>query len=408
MTPNHPITQRPDMMFYGKLAQRKLGYVAGQLELTSLCHQRCVACDSWRQHKKGNINNTLPLQTIKNLAQRPDMMFYGKLAQRKLGYVAGQLELTSLCHQRCVACDSWRQHKKGNINNTLPLQTIKNLAHQLNQTPTFEHLTLTGGEPQDWRDPIDPSITFEDLLTWLSITKKFSLQVNTNFCKPVNVSLWRNALNRVRVSLDAVTPETYKLCRGDTQDPEHILARIEELNHGGLATMTCVSEYNIHEVPDIITRLNRMNNPPRKAMFLAVLDFGHTDPNFWEQYNALREIPSPRVPTSFSEDVSWVREFVCSPQARDIPCHSGSITFHVKCNGDVYPCCLVGGEAIKTRTEMRIGNIHNKTLAQIQKEYKPGCHYRSPDSPCRAVCQWKQLNLNRVAHEASKTFLTMP
>jgi len=341
-----------------------------------------------------------------DLLQRPDMMFYAKLAQRKVGYVAGQMELTSTCGQKCAACDSWRAHKKGEITGTFSYEKINDIFQQLNKIPTFEHLSMTGGDPQHWEDPTC-NANLDTILTWLAPTAKFSLQVNTALIVEPNIPLWQKSLSRIRVSLDGVNQATYRIMRGDDRDPREILDRMDRLAHPGLATNTCVTDYNIDEVPQIIEALNKLKNPPRKAMFLAVMDFKIGD-KFWEKYARLKDIPSHHVETSFQEDVQGVREFVVSPEAADIPCYVGGITFHLKCNGDMYPCCLVGGEAIKTREEMKIGSVHENTIEQIQRSYRLFPHYKSCNSPCQKVCQWKQLQINRLAHAASKVKLTMP
>jgi MoaA/NifB/PqqE/SkfB family radical SAM enzyme len=331
---------------------------------------------------------------------RDDIKFYGKLAQRKAGYVAGQVELTSDCFQFCTACDSWKSHARGQIRGVLSLNDVVKLCDELGRMKTFEHLTFTGGDPQKWP-------AFEEFFEYHRILYPFTFQVNTALARGANPVLWQKMIDRVRVSLDAVLPDTYRKARGVKTDPEEILARMEALRHPNLATMTCVSDVNIDEVPAIIARLNAMSWKPRKAMFLAVMEHD-VAPGFWQKFSELKTLESPFVPTSFSEDVAWVREFTRSPEADKIPCYSGSATFHIKCNGEVYPCCLIGGEAIKTRREMAIGNILTETMEGILRRYQPKCHYADKSSPCVAVCQYKQLQMNRAGHAASLTTLSMP
>lgn len=338
---------------------------------------------------------------------RPDLTCYAKFAVHKVGYVAGQVEITSACSQRCIACDSWRAHTKGTIKGTLSLLALKDLVSQLNAMQTFEHLSFTGGDPQDWCAPEYPDFNFENLLILLNMQGlNFSLQVNTALIKPIVAGVWRKSLNRVRVSLDGIKRETYKKLRGDDRDPEEIIERMEELAHPGLATITCVSDGNIDEIPAIIERLNRMKNPPRKAMFLAVLNVRIKE-DFWDKYDELKEVPSPKVQTSFQEDVIAVRCFCNSLEAEQLPCVVGGITFHIKCNGDVYPCCLIGGEAVKTQEHMKIGNIDRDELKWIQNRYRAKYFYKK-GTPCSEVCQWKQLQINKLAQAAKDITLTMP
>jgi len=141
-------------------------------------------------------------------------------------------------------------------------------------------------------------------------------------------------------------------------------------------------------------------------MFLAVLG-ASVKAGYWEKYAALKKISSPHVQTSFQEDVVGVRAFCDSPEAEKLPCHVGGISFHIKCNGDVYPCCLIGGEAVKTQESMKIGNILSSPISFIQADYQPSCHYKK-GSPCSEVCQWKQVHMNRLTQAAKGITLTMP
>jgi len=337
---------------------------------------------------------------------RDDIKFYGKLAQRKGGYVAGQIEVTSDCYQNCHACDSWKAHKTGVARGTLTMDDVVNICRQLSEMPTFEHLSFTGGDPQKW--------FLESFLLNHRDRFHFSLQVNTALAVDGNWELYRRGINRLRVSLDGVTKATYQKMRGVQTNPEDVLERMELLGRGSknsegisIATNTCVSDRNIDEVPLIIKRLNKMKNPPRKAMFLAVLGL-EVGKDFWDKFAKLKEISSPKVPTSFSEDVEWVRKFTKSEHADSIPCYAGGITFHIKCDGDVYPCCLTGGEAIAMHPEFVMGNALSEPLSEISKRYRPTFHYKGKKGPCVSICQYKQLQLNRAADEASKTMMTMP
>ena len=335
---------------------------------------------------------------------RNDLQLYGKLAAHRVGYVAGQLELTSKCAQRCAMCESWRDDRTGVVRGELELETVLDVFNQLNAMPTFEHLALTGGDPQSW-----PNL-LHLLKNYGYGNFRFALQLNTALCFDDDWELWRRTVRDVRVSLDGATPETYYAMRGDKRDPKEIVERIKRMNHPRVATNTCVTSRNIDEVPKIIELLEGAGL--RKAMFLAVIgprDSRRNDEDFWKKYDKLKELQHfGELRSSFAEDVVEVRQFCASEEAKPVPCYAGAISFHIKCNGDVYPCCLVGGEALTTDKDFCIGNIKTNTLSVIQQRYRPACHYANPKSPCVSKCQWKQLQINRIAHEASKTMMAMP
>lgn len=354
---------------------------------------------------------------------RPDIQAYAKLASRPGNLVAGQVELTSKCFQKCAMCESWRDDLSGVQRGTWTLEQLKRLCLELGEYPTFEHLAFTGGDPQYW-----PHLG--SFLEWFRANRrsmKFSIQLNTALTQDLNPSeaeLWRDVVRDVRVSLDAATERTYQLMRGDKRDPVEIVCRMANLDHPRMATNTCVTTKNIGEVESILELLSawsartgfpRHHPFVRKAMFLAVI--GDRDQlkagdekRFWESYELLKCLPKhyPLVPTSFQEDVAGVREFLASEEAKDLKCYAGYSTFHVKANGDWYPCCLTGGEAIATYSEFRMGNFFEDSLAEILGKFKAEGHYGCADKPCAKICQYKQLSLNLAAAGADGEILAMP
>lgn len=355
---------------------------------------------------------------------RPDIRAYAKLSTRSGQLVAGQVELTSKCFQKCAMCESWRDDLSGVVRGTWTLARLQELCCELSDYPHFEHLALTGGDPQYW-----PHLT--EFLCWFRDQKKrgdhscgFDLQINTALTQDMTEEvqgIWREVVRDVRVSLDAATPRTYQLMRGDARDPVEIVDRMARLRHPRMATNTCVTTRNIHEVQAILKLLAENftdrplpgdgNLPPlRKAMFLAVIGDRDTGSEaFWGQYRELKQrCRATFLPTSFSEDVAAVRDFLQSEAAAGLKCYAGNSTFHVKANGDWYPCCLVGGEAIETHPEFRMGNYWTDPLWKILLNHKTEAHYGCDDKPCSKICQWKQLQLNLAASEADGTILAMP
>ncbi len=364
---------------------------------------------------------------------RDDIRAYAKLSQRPGSLVAGQVELTSKCFQKCAMCESWRDDRAGVQTGVWTLGQARDLCLALSDYPTFEHLALTGGDPQNW-----PHL--DEFLAWFLSLKlqgkiQFKLQVNTALTQDqteTQRNLWRGAVDDVRVSLDAATERTYTLMRGDKRNPVEIVNRMVALAHPRMATNTCVTTRNVDEVEAILELLEENfeseakadslaafgdGRPAtlRKAMFLAVIgdrDAAKTaeEKAFWHKYSMLRCLPKhfPSIPTSFSEDVSEVRAFLKSEEAASLKCYAGNSTFHVKCNGDWYPCCLTGGEAIATHPEFRMGNYFTDPLWKILTNHKTEAHYGCEGKPCAAICQYKQLSLNLAAHEAASVTLAMP
>ena len=354
---------------------------------------------------------------------REDLTRYGKLLTNGTGYVAGQLEVTSRCFQHCKGCDSWREDLSGAATGEWDFESVQQLCRELASMPSFEHLSLTGGDPQAW-----PHL-YHFLQWWKDnmVETGIRLQLNTALTQPLDSEmreLFRVAVDDLRISLDGLTVETYEKIRGrglhnkgNCTNPEAVIERMCELEHPGLTTNTTVFPENIHEVVPILNQLNDLLSlgqlKIRKAHFLAVIgDRGRLDlstRHFWDEWERIREHAKKlSLPTSVSENPHAVREALAAGLGRELRCWSGRSTFHIKCDGWVYPCCLVGGEALKTQQEFRLGNVHEEGLKSIfARNNEPEHHYR--DKPiCTKICQWKQLQLNMIGEAADKLVLAMP
>lgn len=353
------------------------------------------------------------------------------MAVNRPEYLAGQVEVTSKCFQACLGCDSWREDLKGQSSGEWTLQQLRHFVTDLRTSfPNFHHLSLTGGDPQAW-EPL------EEFLEWRSVDAgSVRIQLNTALTQPVaNIPLWRNTIDDFRVSLDGVTEETYNRIRGKRRPevvngkrtyvegaattPEAVIERMIRLQHPRLTTNTTVFHENVHEARTILLRLIKAAKDEglliRKAHFMAAIgDRGPRDVlqhAFLEEWKALHELAaSAPFETNIAESPLAVRQYLRDTrEALDIPCYTGSISFHVKCNGDLYPCCLVGGEALETQKAFRIGNVHETPIKLLHAAYRPCRDYQDESKPCRSICQWKQLQVNAAGYWASKAdVLAMP
>lgn len=330
---------------------------------------------------------------------RLDLQSHAKLVFHGLGYIAGQLELTSNCKQRCAFCRSWRDHKSGKCKGEFSWKQLNHVLWQLKDMPTFENLTFTGGEPQCW--PL-----LEEVMLQVPKLLNFGLSVNTTLSEPIRVrEAWLN-FRSIRVSLDSVDKKTYQALRGVPIDPEEILTRVEELGHPNWSTMTCVSQKNVMEIPTILSRLAKMRCRPRKVMFLPVLGSDNLDRGLYKVLSQQMQKFEHPFQTNFAEDVNTL---LGGSMCRAVPCYAGRVSFHIKANGDLYPCCLIGGEAVETVEKFKFGNVNETDLYTIRKKNMDlPCHYLREDSPCLKVCQWKQTMLNFVAHESRNVKISMP
>lgn len=359
---------------------------------------------------------------------RDDLKYYAKSFTRVGSWIAGQIEVTSLCDQQCRMCESWRDHQSGKQRGMIELGQMIDLCDQLTMYRSFEHLSLTGGDPQAW-----PHLQ-SFLKTYLTRRSryKFSLQLNTALVRELNEfeeELWLDAVRDLRVSLDGVNPRTYQLMRGDRTDPAKVLDRVFRLAHPRTAFNVTITSFNVKEMVDIAERIlmlkkhmckENRNGDVRKLMIMKAMGPRDAENMSAEEFNAtwneqkgeiFHRCINHELEISFDENhemvLAWLQD---TPAARHLPCWVGTTTFHIKSNGDMYPCCLVGGEAIETVDHMKVGNIHEQKLVDIglqlsrlgpMRPYQPG-------SVCSAVCRWKQASANLLAERSHHMTMAMP
>lgn len=350
---------------------------------------------------------------------RDDIRSYGKLASADFtGMLAGQVELTSSCFQRCRMCDSWRDDRPGLQRGILSLAKVCELCRELEQRcPHFTNLALTGGDPQKW-----PHLN--RFLYWFcEQSMPFNLQVNTALTRPVlgpERDLWERAFLNVRVSLDSIFTDTYQKIRGDKRTrPEDVIANIRSLGHPRVQINCCITPDNVGEMRDMLRYLATELPDLRKLTFLPVIgDREERTADFWHDYERVSfdvdcgNFGFDKLPfeTSFADSVIATRQFLLSPEAASVPCWAGVRTFHIKATGDWYPCCLVGGEALATYSDMSLGNINDESISGLLQRIatsEPEHHY-CEGKPCRDICQYKQTAFNVAAHEAGLVQLAMP
>jgi len=340
---------------------------------------------------------------------RPDLLFYGKMVQHRF-LLAGQVEVTSDCNQHCKGCDSWRDHQSGKLRAAWSAQAMQRLCAELAESGTFEHLSLTGGDPEAW-PPLDAFLEWFDR----DLGHPFQLQINTALAAPVSAGraiLYREAVDDLRVSFDSVSPEIYARVRGDLKTtPEQIIGRIEDIAHPRWAANVTAYKENINAIPATLRALAQLDPAPRKIMVMAGIGArAGKDLDFWARFEHLSHVKW-EAETSFEESALTVRRWMEDKGSEDVACYAGRSTFHLKANGEVYPCCLVGGEALETRGEFSLGNFvenHEYSLKRILDRSTPQKHYANPALPCKEICQYKQAALNVVTSWAVKQNLAMP
>ncbi|MFA7257613.1 MAG: radical SAM/SPASM domain-containing protein [Kiritimatiellales bacterium] len=346
------------------------------------------------------------------------LKYYAKMAANRQGYVAAQLEVTSSCYQKCPMCTSWKDHASGSIKGMLTLEQAVDIHNQLKAMPFFEHLSLTGGDPQAWPH-LDAFIAI-----WVHDGKPYELQITTALIRPPS-EIW-SELSTVRISFDGADADTYEAARGvRRQNPVQAIQWLEVLGIP-YSVLTCLSSHNLENAQShgrdllwaIYGNLHANARHLRKWIVLVELGASVEVSEVLMQYYMrfakeielhFKELKKQPFEISLAgENLQERNEGIRQAAAKEVRCWAGILGCHIKPNGDVYPCCLVGGEAIATCTGFLLGNVFDIPLQSIQKAYAENPIYGYRSEVCREVCQFKQLRINQYGEEASRIRLAIP
>ena len=173
---------------------------------------------------------------------REDLKYYAKLATETFGWVAGQIEVTTVCFQKCLHCHSKVSGKQRHMSISYLLNV---LASMVSAFPMFRHLTLTGGDPQAWR-------YLTAFLEHWCVDSQVKLQISTAMTQDLTYHesiLWRKCVADLGVSIDAVTTPKYQHLRGDLLTlPAEVFERLKTLQHPKLAFIVTMYEENIADI----------------------------------------------------------------------------------------------------------------------------------------------------------------
>lgn len=339
-----------------------------------------------------------------------DIMTHAKHMTVMEGWLTGQIELTSVCACKCPHCESWKDHKSGKMCAQFRLPDAIELTQRIiSISPYLTTIRLTGGDPLCWEH-------FENYLKAIAHMRRqpngrvIQLQVTTALRSAPDLVSWRyeawqGGISKLRVSLDAMHPETMKIVRGVEYSGEEIFERI---NHLRIPTniYTVVSEETVPEIAHMADAVEacpwvkkhiltpRLDKGPG-----AVVDWG-TIHNWWKFRMEQGECKTQIAMQGFNV-----------PLENDTVCWAQRVHFHIKANGDFYGCCLMGGEAIETDERFCFGNVHELPLEEIHARVKAS--YLKPYGDwdhfaCHEVCLLKQRLANHHCSNADKINLSLP
>ena len=157
--------------------------------------------------------------------------------------MAGVVELTSRCAQRCPKCTSWKAPTQD-----LPIEVFGRLVDEIDQIPSMQSLRLTGGD----------ALLYPEIKTALdAVPSHLFVTLSTSLVKAPDKALEHilvTVVDQLRVSLDSLDDEQSKEYRGSPGGfPSKVMQNIVALGHPNTYIYCTVDQHNI-DVPRKIAK----------------------------------------------------------------------------------------------------------------------------------------------------------
>lgn len=248
----------------------------------------------------------------------------------------------------------------------MSFETLKKVLDE-GEAKGLQSVVFTGGEPT-----LHPQII--EFIKYAGQKKFPDISFITNgalLTEKVIDCILENGVTRLNISLDAVTPETYKKVHG-VDDYTRVLNNIDHLlekrNRIGnqlplLSISFVLSEENAHELDKFIELWHKKADGgikiyPYKNVFSVV------DDDFSKTYGAGKYRPTDLSPDSLPTNVAHSKPIM---KGYSIKCTIPWYRCHVGINGELQACTTQG---FCDHPQMVMGNIHEITFEEAWKSEK--------------------------------------
>ncbi len=239
------------------------------------------------------------------------------------------IEANSYCNLRCTMCYHSMENLKPAERMDIPMALLDKLTDECRRLSVPSINLVGAGEPT-----LNPSI--REIMQKISRTgaiDKFLITNGTKLNRDLCNTILDAGFERIYISLDAATPETYRRIRG------YDLAKIEQ---------------NIHTLLDCRKERGSIL-PILRVSFVRQPENEHELQQFIEKWRDVVEIV----------DIQEKIDYTNWDNLLDIPCPEiGSrcsapfTTLTISCNGDIYPCCTLYSK------HLVLGNYNEMSLEE--------------------------------------------
>lgn len=276
---------------------------------------------------------------ILNIEQKHDMdqMLYEKLKLRDYLPFKATIELNNSCNLRCIHCINEGNYTSSTIQSR---ETINDILLQLIELGTFS-LYLSGGEPLNRSDFLD--------ICSLARSLGFSVEFITNgtlLNRDVIETLSSIHVERVSVSIHAITPSIYDTFVGVSGMYDNVIQSIENLNASGIRTkiMSSITKDNYCELTKIIDFCNRNSLDLELGTVICPTYVGNKT-----VCNLM--LDGVELENTLQYKYGSINHSVCTHV-----CDAGRSRVYISLNGDVYPCVMYPEAS---------GNVFQEELSDI-------------------------------------------
>jgi radical SAM protein with 4Fe4S-binding SPASM domain len=263
-----------------------------------------------------------------------------------------QFEISGKCVAKCVTCKITQQ----GLEHHPTIEEITKVICDLSKYGT-KSIRLTGGEPllanrfdaivrECLKNGITPSVT-TTLLTKNEEHLKALLKCS-----------------RIKVSLPTVNERFKDFFCIDNSNFETVKNNLEFLrkNKKRFSVNYTIFDknYSLDSIQEFIAFINHYS--PFYVTFFPALNFEHTKcEEIVKNFLACSNL------TKFKSNIKTIKKhFERRKPRKTVICHITKFHAHIKRNGDVYPCCMTGGEVgQELLKEFKLGNLFNESISEI-------------------------------------------
>lgn len=302
-----------------------------------------------------------------------------------------QIEITSICNERCIHCYIPHENKTSSIDP----QLFFNIIEQCNNMRIL-HLTLTGGEP----------MLHPDFCNFLAICRCYNYSVNvlsnlTLLTEQVVKEMKANPLLGVQTSLYSMDPDTHDA-----------ITKLPGSFHKTKKGILKIIENNIPlQISCPIMKQNKAHFSSVKQWAKEVGALPAVDPVIIAEYNNTKRNVTCRLDPQeieefleikASEDANFIEQIITeakeknSDSPNDAICSVCSSSACITEKGDVYPCAGWQGCVLGNVTQTPLQDIWNSSkkasyLRSLQKSNFPQC-LQCADKDFCTMCMVRNAN----------------